>query len=96
MRVSPRERKTERAVNSRADMILVKSFLVGVVAVTLAAILSLVFLVVRISLFAAPGAGSTVGIDPVSIVRSQPWTWTVGLAAFSLGFYWEYRRIRSR
>ncbi len=77
-------------------MILVKSFLVGLVAVILAAILSLVSLVVRISLFASPKRGTAVGIDPVSIVRSQPWTWVLGLAAFCLGFYWEYRRVRAR
>jgi hypothetical protein len=77
-------------------MILVKSFLVGLVSVVLAAILSLVCLVVRISLFVSPKVRGAVGIDPVSIVRSQPWTWIMALAAFCLGFYWEYRRIRSR
>jgi uncharacterized BrkB/YihY/UPF0761 family membrane protein len=75
---------------------IAKSLFVGLVAVILAVILSLVYLVVRMALFAVPRAGGTVGIDPVSTVRSQPWTWIVGLAAFCLGFSWEYRRVRSR
>ena len=35
---------------------------------------------------------------PIVVVKpsaTQPWTWIVGLGAFCLGFYGEYRRIRS-
>ena len=40
--------------------------------------------------------GTSVGIDIVSVARHSPLVWILAVFAFSLGFYWEYRRLKLR
>jgi len=74
-------------------VILVKSILAGLLSLVLIAILLLVVLIVRLP---KPEAGTQIGIDPVSIFKSSPLYGIAVIIVFALGFYWEYRRLRSR
>jgi hypothetical protein len=73
-------------------MIFVKSVLAGLLSVVSVAILYFVVLIVRAG---KPKAGTSIGIDPVSMFKSSPRFGITAMIVFALGFYWEYRRVRS-
>lgn len=68
-------------------MIYIKSTLAGIGALGVAALMSVVFLVIKYR----PTVSGTPGWDPISLVKSQV-VWIVFLLVFAIGFYWEYRR----
>jgi len=74
-------------------VIFVKSILAGLLSLILAAILYLVVLFTRLP---KSEAGTEIGIDPVSMFKSSPLFGITAMIVFVLGFYWEYRRVRSR
>jgi hypothetical protein len=82
-------------------MILLKSILAGLLAVLIAAIVLPMVIPMVVGLYLSSGlppdkSGEvTVGFDPVTAARS-PVTWIVGAIVFSLGFCWEYRRLKGR
>ena len=73
-------------------MDFVRSILVGLSLLIGAAILLLVIIVV--TTFSPPG--TAVGFDLVSMARHSPSLWILAVLAFSLGFHWEYRRLKLR
>ena len=73
-------------------MIFVKSILAGLIAVFVVAFLLIICLEVAGAHSVPPGM--TVGIDPVSIMRSFPEYWAGPIIVFSLGFFWEYKRVK--
>jgi hypothetical protein len=75
-------------------MLFVKSILVGLLSLIVGAILLLLIIVV--SLTARTSPGTTVGIDIASFARSSPLIWIFSVLVFSLGFHWEYRRLKLR
>ena len=79
-------------------MILLKSILAGLIAVIVAAIVLPVgvayYLTWRIQRD-KPGPEIAIGFDPVS-AASSPVSWIITAIVFSLGFYWEYRRLKAR
>jgi hypothetical protein len=75
-------------------MVFVRSILAGFISSMLVGILLLLGMVVALIPLSAPG--TTVGIDIVSVVRHSPLIWILAVLAFSLGFHWEYRRLKSR
>jgi hypothetical protein len=75
-------------------MVFVKSILAGLFSLIAAGIL-LLFSTGLILNILAP-AGTQVGIDIVSVARHSPLVWVLAVFAFSLGFYWEYRRLKLR
>ena len=76
-------------------MIYVKSLAVGVVTFTVSAVLyiSIWSYLHRQSYHAPPGV--EVGIS-LGLLLFRPWFWLVTFLAFTLGFYWEYRRHGQR
>jgi len=74
-------------------MIYVKSVLAGLLAVFVASILILLAVIAYMSIVYNVGGGS-IGWDPVSL--TSPFTWLVNLAIFFGGFFWEFRRCRSK
>jgi len=75
-------------------MNFLKSTLVGLASLIAGGILLL--LIMGASLTARTSPGTTVGIDVVSVARSSPLIWLFAALVFSLGFHWEYRRLRLR
>jgi hypothetical protein len=78
-------------------MIYLKSFVAGLIAVCAA---GMVVVLVATSIlvflsFKSQSEDSSIGFDIVAFGRSSL-AWTIGLAAFTAGFVWEYRRILSR
>ena len=73
------------------DGIYIKSPLVGLVMLVVGAVLYVVYLVLIVSRKHEPPPGGEVSLDLGSLVYS-PLFWLVALAAFAIGFYWEYRR----
>jgi hypothetical protein len=74
-------------------MIYVKSVLAGLLAVFVASILILLAVIAYMSIVYNVGGGS-IGWDPISL--TSPFTWLVNLAIFFGGFFWEFRRCRSK
>jgi hypothetical protein len=79
-------------------MILLKSILAGWISVIVAAIVLpvcignyLIWTLPRDK----PGQAITIGFDPVAAARS-PVSWIIAALVFTLGFYWEYRRLKAR
>ena len=77
---------------------MLKSILAGLIAVIVAAIV----LPVGIGYYLTwrfqrekPGQAISIGFDPVAAARF-PSLWIVAAIVFSLGFYWEYRRLKAR
>lgn len=68
----------------------VKSILVGVLAVLVASIVSLIIFAIVINRNSPPGY--SVGIDPTGLVKA-PYFWILVLLAFAIGFYWQFRRM---
>jgi uncharacterized BrkB/YihY/UPF0761 family membrane protein len=78
-------------------MIYVKCALAGLLAVLAAAMLLAIVVVVGISIASSSLQSSqagSVGWDPISLAR--PFTWLVVLGIFLVGFFWEFRRVRSK
>ena len=75
-------------------MVFVKSILVGLFSLIAGGILLL--LIIVFSLTARTSPGTTVGIDIVSVARHSPLIWIFAVLVFSLGFHWEYPRLKSR
>jgi Kef-type K+ transport system membrane component KefB len=79
-------------------MILLKSILAGLLAVIVAAIVLPVgvcyYLTWRLQRD-KPGQEIAIGFDPVTAARS-PVSWIIAAIVFSLGFYWECRRLKAR
>jgi hypothetical protein len=73
---------------------ILKSILVGVFSLIAGGILLL--LIIMVSLAAPTSPGTAVGIDIVSVARSSPLIWIFAVMVFSLGFHWEYRRLKLR
>jgi hypothetical protein len=81
------------AEGGKSGMIYVKSVLAGIVAVFVVSILILFAITAYMSIVYHIGGGS-IGWDPVSV--ANPLTWLVNLAIFLGGFFWEFRRCRSK
>ncbi|MGH9433471.1 MAG: hypothetical protein ACRD3T_18220 [Terriglobia bacterium] len=75
-------------------MIIIKSILAGLVALVVVALLLIIGVLIAGILTAT--RGPTIGIDPVSIMRSFPGYWVMPIIVFSLGFFWEYKRVKFR
>jgi len=56
----------------------------------------LLLLIMLASLTPWMRTGATVGLDVVSVARSSPLIWAFVVLVFSLGFHWEFRRLRLR
>ena len=78
-------------------MIFVKSTLVGLFSLIIVGILSLVGVLAVLSFSVPRKRGEVIGIDAVSIARAySPLPWIIAVLVFSAGFYWEYKRLKSR
>jgi len=75
-------------------VICLKSMLTGLSSLIALGILFL-FVIGIIGNIQAP-PGTQVGFDSVSVVRSSPLVWILAILAFTLGFYWKYRRLKLR
>jgi hypothetical protein len=74
-------------------MIYVKSFLAGLLAIVLAAVL---FGITSIFVMKFMGGKSRQSSHFISINFGSPFLWIVWLGAFGVGFYWEYHRLMNR
>jgi hypothetical protein len=77
-------------------MILLKSIFAGLIGVLIAAIVLPIVIVIYFAWRFPPHkpGEAAVGFDLVSVAR-WPVTWIVAAIIFSLGFYWEYRRLKA-
>jgi hypothetical protein len=75
-------------------MIFVKRTLAGLFSLIAVGIVLLFSTGLILNILAPPG--TSVGIDIVSVARHSPLVWILAVFAFSLGFYWEYRRLKLR
>jgi hypothetical protein len=76
-------------------VIYLKSILVGLLAVVVAAILIVIVGVVYLSIASRPSETGVVGWDPVSLAKPLTWIGVV-LGIFLIGFFWEFLRASSR
>jgi hypothetical protein len=77
------------------DMIYAKSFLVGLTALLLVAVLLVVGLTAMNFLHKAPPQGNDKAVtwDFREVLDFRSWhSWLFVLIVFGLGFYWEFRR----
>ncbi len=80
-------------------MVYVKSILVGVAAVVVAAIASLFATAIYLWIAYRPpdtGSEGSIGWDPISVTRPAPWLLLIGILIFLAGFFWEFRRAIRR
>ena len=81
-------------------MTLMKSLFAGLLAVLIAAIVLPMVIPMVAGLYLSsrlpPNKSGevTVGFDPVAAAKS-PVSWIIAAVVFSLGFYWEYRRLKA-
>ena len=75
-----------------SSMIFLKCILAGLGFLVGSAILLPLVAIALLMVFVGPG----IGIDLGSTVRSSPILWVLAFLLFLLGFFWEYRRARSR
>jgi len=75
-------------------MIYLKSTLVALFSLIAGGILLLLVMLASLTPWMRDGA--TVGIDVVSVTRHSLLIWIFAVLAFSLGFHWEFRRLRLR
>jgi hypothetical protein len=76
-------------------MIYLKSIFAGLLAVFLAAVLTIIVATVYLSIASRSSQIGAVGWDPISIAKPLPWIWVV-LGIFGAGFFWESFRVRSQ
>jgi len=76
-------------------VVFVKSILVGLILLIAVEILLLLCTVAPLIALMSRGTISGIGIN-VSLARSSPLIWILAVFAFSLGFHWEYRRLKLR
>lgn len=80
-------------------MIYVKCVRAGLLALILVPILFVGLLLVGMIIFTmihpAPGEGS-IGWDPISLYRSNPFVWCIPVLIFLGGFMWEFRRLTNK
>ena len=76
-------------------MIYIKRTLAGVVTLFAATIVYIVTLTSILLRRYPPPPGGEVGFD-LSILVSRPSYWLIALAAFAIGFYWEYGHASRR
>jgi hypothetical protein len=76
-------------------MAYIKSTLVGIFTLLVASIAYLIAMIIILLRKYAPPPGvvAEVGFD-LSAIINRPSFWVVAIAAFALGFYWEFRRAR--
>jgi len=74
-------------------MLYLRSVVAGIVALVIASVVLPIVGILLLTLMARPRAGTTIGFDPISIAKSSPTVWLIGLIVFVSGFYWEYRRL---
>ena len=75
-------------------MLYLKSVIAGIVALVIASVVLPTLVILFFSALTVRHRGGTaIGFDPVSIARSSPTVWLIGLIVFAAGFYWEYRRL---
>ena len=70
-------------------MIYLKSLCVGIIAVVMATVLTVV--VGFVYLNAKSKGDGSIGWDPISFARSS-FGWVIMVVAFLIGFIWEFRR----
>jgi hypothetical protein len=71
-------------------MVFAKSVLAGLLCLIAVEML----LLLTLGVIAMPPPGTQVGIDIDSLPRVTPPFWILAVLAFSLGFHWEYRRLK--
>jgi hypothetical protein len=72
-------------------MLYIKSTLVGVFTFVIATI---AYIIIASAVFMrkyAPPPGTEVGFD-LSTLLTRPLFWLIAIAAFALGFYWQFHR----
>jgi len=74
-------------------VIYIKSTLVGIVALFVATIIYFVCVTSILMRKYPPPPGGEVSFD-LRVLVNSPLFWLVALAAFALGFYWEFHRTR--
>lgn len=72
-------------------MVILKSCLMGVLAMVIAVVVSVVALV-AILVVKSQQSGQDYAWDPVSMFRHSAIPWLFLTAAFVVGFWWEYRK----
>ena len=76
-------------------MVLIKSFLVGLMTLLVSALLFMIIQLFRALRIArtemAKSGAMEVGIDVIALFRS-PRFWIVAFIAFGVGFWWQFRR----
>jgi hypothetical protein len=72
-------------------MVYIKSTLVGILALFVATIVYVVSLAYVFLRKYPPPPGTHVGIN-LLVLLDRPLYWLIAVAAFALGFYWEFRR----
>lgn len=77
-------------------MAYVKSFLAGLAATLIAAVLSLVMMVLWVDVVYKPVGNGTVSWDLISLARSGPRFIVAGICVFLAGFIWEFRRASAK
>jgi uncharacterized BrkB/YihY/UPF0761 family membrane protein len=76
-------------------MIYLKSVLAGLIALIATPIFLVGLLAVGMfvhTLIHPPQGEGSIGWDPVSLYRTNPFVWCIPLVIFLAGFFWEYRR----
>ena len=71
-------------------MIYLKSLVVGITAVVMAALFSAFFMTLYLYAY-KPKGNEAIGLDPVSFAKT-PVAWLVVVVIFMAGFLWEFRR----
>jgi uncharacterized BrkB/YihY/UPF0761 family membrane protein len=78
-------------------VIYFKSLLCGFVAAILSVLAMGVFIIIMLAIKSRNlPAGEAVGWDPISFFRNSLLSWIVLVAAFVIGFAWEYRHALPR
>ena len=76
-------------------MIYIKSTLVGVLMLVLATIVYIAYAFIMMIRTYTPPPGGEVTLD-LRALLSGPIYWLIALAAFAIGFYWEFLRAGRR
>jgi hypothetical protein len=74
-------------------MVYVKSTLVGIFSLFVATIVYVVTFAYVLLRKCPPSPGTHVSINLLALL-DRPLYWRIAIAAFAVGFYWEFRRAR--